>query len=247
MAGALVIDEVTKRFGSLVAVDRLSLELDEGQLFGIAGPNGAGKTTLFNIISGIPSGPDDGRIVYRGRAIHGLPGHVICRQGVVRTFQKEAAFDTLTVIENVRIGAVYGSGRSTITTADLVSSMMVDFELEGYADEPAGRLPLFVKKRLMLASAMATEPTLVLLDEPASGLNKVEIEQMEVLIRRMHASGATILLIEHVLPLLMAVSDRVMIMNQGRRLVVGTPDEVVADPRVVEAYLGDRWRRDAQN
>jgi branched-chain amino acid transport system ATP-binding protein len=245
MPAALVVEEATKAFGSLVAVDHLSFEPEAGEIFGIAGPNGAGKTTLFNIISAIPDGPDSGRIVLDGRPIQTLPSHEICRLGVVRTFQKEAAFDTLTVANNVRMGAVYGRPGADLRPADIVDREIAAFNLEAYRDEPAGTLPLFAKKRLMLASAMATGPSLVLLDEPASGLNKVETTQMEALIRHINGLGATVLLIEHVLPLLMAVSTRVMIMNQGRRLVLGTPDEVVADPRVVEAYLGERWRATA--
>ena len=243
LAPILVVEEVCKSFGSLAAVDRVSFHIEAGMVFGIAGPNGAGKTTLFNLISGVPWGPDRGAITFHGEAIAGLPGHQICRRGIARTFQKEAAFHTLTVVDNVRIAAVYGcAGGTDRSVEDEVDLQLDAFELAPFRDATAGTLPLFAKKRLMLASALATRPTLLLLDEPASGLNTLEQAEMDTIIRRLRVTGTTILLIEHVLPLLMAVSDRVMIMNQGRRLVEGTPDAVVADPQVVEAYLGERWR-----
>jgi branched-chain amino acid transport system ATP-binding protein len=241
MTALLEVDGVTKAFGNLVAVDRISFELERGAVLGIAGPNGAGKTTLFNVLSGVPSGPDSGTIRFEGRALESLPPHEICRRGLARTFQKEAVFDALTVAENVRIGAVYGA-RLGHDAAAIVDRELVAFDLEAVRGERAATLPLFVKKRLMIATAMATGPKALLLDEPVSGLNMVELAEMEAIIRRINAAGVAIILIEHVLPLLMAVSSSVMVMNQGRRLLEGAPDEVVQDPLVIEAYLGERWR-----
>jgi branched-chain amino acid transport system ATP-binding protein len=242
-APILVVEEVCKSFGSLAAVDRVSFHIEAGTVFGIAGPNGAGKTTLFNLISGVPWGPDRGVVTFHGQSLAGLPGHRICRRGIARTFQKETAFHTLTVLNNVRIAAAYGRiGDTDRSIEDEADRQLDDFGLAPFRDSIAATLPLFAKKRLMFASAMATRPTLLLLDEPASGLNTLEQSEMEAIIGRLRGAGTTILLIEHVLPLLMAVSDRVMIMNQGRRLVEGAPDAVIADPRVVEAYLGEGWR-----
>jgi branched-chain amino acid transport system ATP-binding protein len=244
VAAILTIEGVTKAFGSLVAVDHVDLEIAAGSIVGIAGPNGAGKTTLFNVISGVPSGPDSGRIVFDGSAIESLPGHEICRRGLARTFQKEAVFETLTVAQNVRVGAANaGRRRGSRSIDEVVEQRLRAFDLLSYRDSAARVLPLFARKRMMIASAMATDPTVLLLDEPASGLNAGELVEMEAIIRRVNEMGTTVVLIEHVLPLLLAVSQRAMIMDHGRRLVEGTPAEVVSDPRVVEAYLGEQWGR----
>lgn len=248
MTALLQVNNVTKQFGELVAVNDVSFTVNEREIYGIAGPNGAGKTTLFNTISAIPFPSDAGEIWFDGQPIQRKPAHAIAQAGLARTFQKETVFDSLSVAENVTIGAVYGqsstSGRGRASRQDVLDAL--DFvELSDKVDAPALTLPLFEKKRLMLASALVFRPKLLMLDEPAAGLNQAEIQKTIELIRRIQGEGITIILIEHVLPLLLSVSQRIMILNQGEKLVEATPQEVVQDQRVIEAYLGRRGERAA--
>ena len=239
MAVLLSVSHVTKSFGSLAAVNDVSFEVGEN-VFGIAGPNGAGKTTLFNLTTGIPFHADSGTIEFGGRRIERMAPHAIAHLGIARTFQHEAAFDTLTTAQNVRMGAVFGRGHEAPAVA---TERILDLlELADARDEPAGDLPLYAKKRLMFASALATGPRLLMLDEPAAGLNHVELEELHRLVLRVHEMGITVVLIEHVLPLLFGVSDRVLIMDSGRVLTEGPPADVARDDRVIEAYLGERGR-----
>lgn len=242
MSDILVVEGARKSFGQLRAVDEVSFAVRPGEIFGIAGPNGSGKSTLFNIITGIPFAADGGRIEFEGRRIEHLAAHRICQGGVARTFQKETTFDSLSAYQNVLLGAVYGRGRGV--GADIEARARQALGFVGIAsdriDRPAGELSVFDKKRLMIASALATEPKLLLLDEPASGLTKPEVEETAALVRRVNESGVTVLIIEHVLPLLLSLSERVMVLNQGRELTTGLPHEVMRDERVVEAYLGSR-------
>lgn len=236
----LVVDRVCKSFGRMRAVDSVSFVVSEGEIFGIAGPNGAGKTTLFNLISGIPYHADAGRVVFRGQPIHRRLAHSICHLGLARTFQRETVFETLTVLENVLVGAVFGRPLPGRSRVEMAYDALEQVGLEARKDEQARHLPLFDKKKLMLASALVTNPCLLLLDEPAAGLNHQEVEQTSAIIRDINARGITIVLIEHVLPLLLTLSHRIMILNQGQKLLEGSPQEVVRDERVVEAYLGRR-------
>lgn len=245
-AGAplLTVDRVRKSFGALRAVDDVSFAVEQGEIFGIAGPNGSGKSTLFNIISSIPFGPDEGRVVFAGRDLRGLKGHEIARLGLARTFQRETSFDTLSVFDNALMGATYGLGeRAPGKTAPKAAQAL---EFAGFEprqlERPASELSVYDRKCLMLASALAMSPQLLMPDEPASGLTRPEIEALIALIRRVAASGIAILLIEHVLTVLLALSRRLMVLNQGRVLVLGEPDSVVQDPEVIRAYLGDRKR-----
>lgn len=239
MGRILVVENVSKSFGRLMAVNDVSFEVEENEIYGIAGPNGAGKTTLFNSITGIPFHADSGRIIFRDTAIQSLPPHVICHKGVARTFQKETSFDSLTVMENVLVGAAFGHGGKDKQVPR--NQALKALELVGLADQSdreACNLSLFEQKRLMLASALVTQPKLLLLDEPAAGLNHEEIQQSAELIESINTRGITIVLIEHVLPLLLKLSQRVMILNEGRKLVEGRPQAVVKDRRVIDAYLG---------
>lgn len=237
----LELRSVSKSFGSLRAVDDLSLDIEQGEIFGIAGPNGAGKTTLFNLVTGIPFRCDSGTITLNGRPIQRLAPHGICRSGLTRTFQTETAFDTLTVEENVRVGAIFGGRRRLLDQA--VNESLEFVGLADQRNEPAGSLPLHLKKRLMLASALACQPRVLMLDEPAAGLNQVEYTALSRLIQALNQAGLTIVLIEHVLPLLLTVSHRVAIMNSGRVITEGSPDEVIRNEEVIVAYLGERGRR----
>jgi branched-chain amino acid transport system ATP-binding protein len=238
----LQVDEVSKAFGSLKAVDGVSFSVQAGEIFGIAGPNGSGKSTLFNIVTGIPFGPDRGRVRLDGTEIQGRSGHRIARMGLARTFQRETSFDGLTVFENALIGATYGGDLKATSEARERAAEALEFV--GFAPAVfgrlAGELSVFDRKCLMLATAIATNPRILLLDEPASSLTKPEIEASIDLIRRIAARGITIVLIEHVLTFLMSLSQHLMVLNQGSVLARGLPQEVIADPRVVEAYLGTR-------
>lgn len=238
MGSILEVQSVSKRFGKLKAVDHVSFSVERGSVFGIAGPNGAGKTTLFNIISGIPYRSDDGTIYFDGNYIHSLRPDRICRLGLARTFQRETAFDSLTVAENVAIGAKYGGGSIRDDLGDKINGALESSGLEPLAERESKHLTLFEKKRLMLATALVAEPKLLLLDEPASGLTASEIEHFADLLRDINKNGMTIILIEHVLPLLLSLSQKVMILDYGQKLTEDLPEKVVKDPAVVEAYLG---------
>lgn len=246
MSDILVVEGARKSFGQLRAVDEVSFAVRAGEIFGIAGPNGSGKSTLFNIITAIPFAPDGGRISFEGQAISRLSPHKICRLGVARTFQKETTFESLTALQNAALGAVYGRDAAQSEGADARTREALEFV--GIAPEqhhrPAGELSVFDKKRLMIASALATGPKLLLLDEPASGLTKPEVDETAALVRRINGQGISVLIIEHVLPLLLSLSERVMVLNQGRELITDLPDKVMTDERVIEAYLGSRGRRD---
>ncbi|RST87791.1 ABC transporter ATP-binding protein [Aquibium carbonis] len=238
----LAVEGVCKAFGSLKAVDEVSFTVAPGEIFGIAGPNGSGKSTLFNLITGIPFAPDRGRIVFDGDDIQGKPGHAIARLGLARTFQRETSFDGLTMFENVLIGASYGKpDRAAAAARDAAAEALEFVGLESRSfGRLAGELSVFDRKCLMLATAIAMEPKMLLLDEPASSLTRPEIETSIGLIRRTAARGITIVLIEHVLTFLMSLSQHLLVLNQGRVLAAGEPATVIADERVIEAYLGTR-------
>ncbi len=246
MEPILVADRVSKSFGSLRAVDEVSFEVAPQEIFGIAGPNGSGKSTLFNIITSIPFPADSGRVVFEGKEIQRMRANQVCRSGLARTFQKETAFDTLSTLDNVILGATYGGGAGEYGASREAAAEALAFV--GIGEEqfarPASELSVFDKKRLMIASAIVTKPRVLLLDEPASGLTKLEIDETIDLIRRLNESGITVLVIEHVLPLLLTVSARLLVLNHGSELTTGTPDDVIRDPRVVEAYLGSRAKHD---
>ncbi|RWN66352.1 MAG: ABC transporter ATP-binding protein [Mesorhizobium sp.] len=238
----LEVEGVSKAFGSLKAVDDVSFAVEAGEIFGVAGPNGSGKSTLFNVITGIPFGPDKGRIRFDGMEIQGKTGNAIAQLGLLRTFQRETSFDGLTVFENALIGASYGkTGRGAAEARTRAAEAL---EFVGLSSATfgrlAGELSVFDRKCLMLATAVATEPRMLLLDEPASSLTKPEIETSIGLIRRTAARGITVVLIEHVLTFLMSLSQHLLVLNQGRVLAAGDPKSVIADHRVVEAYLGTR-------
>jgi branched-chain amino acid transport system ATP-binding protein len=241
----LECDQVTRYFGALAAVKDLSFRVERGQLFGIAGPNGAGKTTLFNLLSGhVPV--SSGSIRYLGAAIEGLPPHAICHRGIARTFQVPQVFASGTVEENVLVGAYFGRRTGLPgfgfdrATRDRVDRALEMTGLSARRWTPAPLVSVYDKKRLMIASALATEPELLLLDEPFGGLNPGEIDQLVGLIRKLHGTGLTILLIEHVMRALMTLSQRVLIMHHGEELAEGTPAEIQRDQQVIRVYLGQQ-------
>lgn len=229
-----------KAFGGALAVNDIGFRVARGEILGIAGPNGSGKSTLFNILTNIPFRADSGRVLFEGVEIQRWPGHKICAAGLARTFQRESVFPSLSAVDNVMVAidAISPSlplkerERKAVAALDLVGFPATLHNMV------AGGLPVFLRKLVMISSAMALEPKVFLLDEPASSLTPPEIERIRALIVKLRAQGVTILLIEHVLSLLSSVSDRLMVLDQGAVIASGAPDEVIANPAVVEAYLG---------
>jgi branched-chain amino acid transport system ATP-binding protein len=239
--------ELSRRFGGLDAVSDVSLSVEEGTVLGIIGPNGAGKSTLINMITGHVK-PSGGRVVVDGQDVTGHKPWAIAKARVARTFQIVKPFRNLTVRENVAIGSMYGpdragSAREAIARADEVLERV---KLLDRAEAAPGDLSVADARRLELAKALAMHPRLLLLDEVMAGLRPREIEPALDLIRSLRDEGVTILVVEHVMKAIMAVSDSVLVMHEGKELVRGTPDEVVADERVIEAYLGERYAKRAR-
>ncbi|KAA9010340.1 ABC transporter ATP-binding protein [Histidinibacterium aquaticum] len=237
----LEVDRASRTFGGLKAVQEVSFSVEEGEIFGVAGPNGSGKSTLFNLITGIPFPPTSGSIVFGGTRIDGKSPHAIARSGLARTFQKDAEFPDLSARETMLIGASYAggmSGRQAGHAADDALEL-VSFP-EDRRDVESGHLSVYEKKQLMIGSALVSNPRILMLDEPASGLTRPEIAALDKLLLDVNRTGVTILLIEHVLSLLLSVSERLLVLNQGQILASGDPQEVIRDPKVIEAYLGGR-------
>ncbi|MGI9506969.1 MAG: ABC transporter ATP-binding protein [Geminicoccaceae bacterium] len=228
----LDVRDAVKVFGGLSAVDGVSFGMQPGERLGIAGPNGSGKSTLFNLITGVPFGPTSGEVRFQGQRIDCWPAHRIARAGLMRTFQKDAEFPDLDARDTVGLASVYAGSGDVGEALDLVA-----FD-EGRRSLPTSALSVYEKKQLMIASAIVARPRLLMLDEPASGLTRPEIEALDALLLDINRRGVAILLIEHVLGLLLSVSERLIVLNQGSVLAEGNPDDVVKDVRVIEAYLG---------
>jgi branched-chain amino acid transport system ATP-binding protein len=233
----LEVDRLAKRFGGLEAVRSLSFSVAEGEVVALIGPNGAGKTTVFAMLSGFVA-PDGGDIRFRGRSLVGLAPHAISALGVARTFQIVRPFPRLTVLRNVMVGALRRHPDAAEAQAR-ARAVLDRVGLGPRADVLAGALTLAERKRLELARALATEPALLLLDEVMAGLNAAETRRIVELVRAINEGGLAILLIEHVMRAVMSLSHRVIVLNYGERIAEGRPEAVAADPRVVEAYLGE--------
>ncbi len=250
MTAILRTDAVTMRFGGVTAVDQLTMEVMEGEIRGLIGPNGAGKTTSFNLISGALK-PTSGRVFFRDQEISGRDAADIAELGVVRTFQRPALFGDFTVLRNLMVArhlharesllqAVLGSGRAMEAKNEGIAMDILRFiGLDKYAGMEAANLPYGHQRALNVAAALATEPKVLMLDEPVAGMNPVEKEAMTGLIRRLRDErGITIILVEHDMRTVMGVCERVTVLDFGKKLAEGTPREIASDKRVIEAYLG---------
>ena len=250
---ALETRGLTKRFGGLVAVDSLDLAVPEGGLIGLIGPNGAGKTTVFNLISGLYA-PDAGSILVRDHDLAGHPPHEVARHGIARTFQNIRLFGSLTALDNVRVGAhlVCGGGYLTAIlggrhsreldrrSRELAMQVLRDIGLERYAGELACNLPYGVQRKLEIARALASSPSVLLLDEPACGMNPQETaELMELVARLLEEWNLSILLIEHDMRFVMGICQTIYVLDYGKTIACGPPDAIRNDPAVIEAYLGE--------
>ncbi len=236
--------DVVKKFGGLIAVKNVSMQVKEGEIFGIIGPNGAGKTTLLNSVSGVYK-PEEGQVFFKGENITNQGAHVLCRKGIARTYQIVNSFPRMTVLENVKIGSIFGSAIPQDDDAKAREILdFVGFPLP--VDTIAGNLNTVQLKYLELARALATNGELLLLDEVAAGLTPGELTEFIELIKRIRDRGITVITIEHVMKFIMTICERIIVLNYGEKIAEGTPEEIVNDKLVLEAYLGKEHAVEAE-
>jgi branched-chain amino acid transport system ATP-binding protein len=240
----LEVQDVTKKFGELVANDRVSFTVEAGTIVGLIGPNGAGKTTLFNCVSGLYP-VTSGKIFFDGKEITGLPAYRIARMGAVRTFQVVRPLKEMSVFDNVLVGA-FLQGAGGTQARETAASCIRICGLSEFADKASGDLPIGVKKRLELARALATRPRLLMLDEVMAGLTSTEVKTALELIRNIRKEGITLLIVEHIMEAIMPIADKVVVLDGGIKLAEGPPDQIIHDEHVITAYLGEKFSRRMQ-
>jgi len=242
-APILVLENVSKNFGGVRAVSDVSLSLQEGEIVALIGPNGAGKTTLVNVITGVHSA-SEGRIRFRGADVTGQRPFQAARRGLARTFQIVQPFPRMTVLENVAAGALFGGGHANVRDAMAAAREQLEFTgLTPFADRAASALTLAGRKRLELAKSLAMKPGILMLDEVNAGLNSSEIDGALTLIRGIAERGVTILIIEHLMKVVLSLAHRVLVLHHGQLIAEGDRNMIVDDPRVLEAYLGEKFAR----
>lgn len=233
----LDVQNLTKKFGGLIAIKNLSFYAEKQDILGIIGPNGAGKTTVFNIISGfIP--PDDGEIFFKGERITGLRPHVIARKGIARTFQLTNSFPNMTVLENILVALYREKWKSKSELKKQAEEILKSFDLFHKRDQKASTLPLGDLKKLEIARAVATKPDLLLLDELFAGLSSEDIPTLMNMLKELNSEGITIIMIEHIMRIIMKLAKRIIVLCQGEKIAEGSPQEIVKNRKVIEAYLG---------
>lgn len=237
MMSLLEVNSITKRFGGLVAVNALSLTVEEGEILGMIGPNGAGKTTAFNMISGYYP-PDAGQVFFDGSKITGLRPDQVCQRGLARTFQVVKPFSQLTVLDNVVVGA-YARTNDNDVAREKALEVLAFLGMSDRLNMLAGSLSVAGRKRLEIAKVLATEPKMILLDEAMAGLRPTETDEIIELVRQISKQGVALLLVEHVMRVIMSLADRIVVIHHGEKIAEGAPREVVRDSAVIDAYLGE--------
>jgi branched-chain amino acid transport system ATP-binding protein len=240
VAALLEATGLTKSFGALLAVDEVDLRLDEGEVLGVIGPNGSGKTTTFNLMCGILKA-DAGRVVLGGRDITGRPVFQICRLGLVKTAQIVQPFAGMSVLENVMIAGMFGGGLHQRLARHKAAEMLEFVGLGDTAARPAESITVAMRRRLELARSLATDPKVILLDENMAGLTPSEIEDALALLRRINQRGVSLVVVEHVMQAVVGICQRIMVLDYGKKIAEGVPQEVMRDRAVVEAYLGEKY------
>jgi branched-chain amino acid transport system ATP-binding protein len=233
----LTAENIIKKFGGLIALKGVSIGIRQGEIVGIMGPNGSGKTTLINVISGVYM-PDEGRVIFEGKDITYIPSYLRARMGILRTYQTPRPFRKLSVIENVAI-AVRNNPRYNRENVYKVSRDILTFVgLEKYIDAPVSSLNTFMLKKLDLARALALSPKLLMIDEIVAGLTEAEALEVSKLIKELHRQGITLMIVEHVIPFLAETCERIIVLNEGKIIAEGKPDEVISNPAVISSYIG---------